>query len=138
MNRADLQQLARLRIEEAKVLLDNACFAGAYYLAGYAVECALKACIAKLTTRYDFPNKELATKSYTHDLTNLAKLAGLELALNKEIQSNKGFERNWAAVKDWSEDARYRTNILGPNARDLYSAIVSRKDGVLTWLKKRW
>jgi HEPN domain-containing protein len=51
MNRADLQQLAELRITEAKVLLDNGFYAGAYYLAGYAVECALKACIAKLTNR---------------------------------------------------------------------------------------
>jgi hypothetical protein len=47
MNRNDLQNLSRLREKEAKVLLDNGCFAGAYYLLGYAVECALKACIAK-------------------------------------------------------------------------------------------
>lgn len=45
MNRVDFRQLAGLRIAEAKVLLDNNLYAGAYYLAGYAVECALKACI---------------------------------------------------------------------------------------------
>jgi len=32
-------------------------FDGAYYLAGYAVECAIKACIAKGTRRYEFPDK---------------------------------------------------------------------------------
>src|SRR5262249_10273775 len=55
MTRADLQQLSRLRRREARVLLDAGHSAGAYYLVGYAVECALKACIARSTRRYDFP-----------------------------------------------------------------------------------
>jgi len=42
MNRADFQQLADERISEAAVLLAASKFSGAYYLAGYAVECALK------------------------------------------------------------------------------------------------
>jgi len=49
MNRNDFQQLADVRIDEAVVLLDQGKYDGAYYLAGYAVECSLKACIAKLT-----------------------------------------------------------------------------------------
>jgi HEPN domain-containing protein len=49
MNRTDLQQLAELRIKEARILLDGDSYSGAYYLAGYAIECALKACIAKRT-----------------------------------------------------------------------------------------
>lgn len=59
MNRADLQVLARLRLAEAKVLFDNRRYEGAYYLLGYAIECALKAYIAKQTKRYDFPEKNL-------------------------------------------------------------------------------
>jgi hypothetical protein len=47
MNRNDFQKISRLRVKEAKALLDNGYPAGAYYLMGYAVECALKACIAK-------------------------------------------------------------------------------------------
>jgi hypothetical protein len=38
VNRAELQRLARLRPREAKVLLAAKECAGAYYLAGYAVE----------------------------------------------------------------------------------------------------
>jgi len=53
MNRTELQRLSRIRIKEAKFLLDGGCYNGAYYLAGYAVECALKACIAKQTHRHD-------------------------------------------------------------------------------------
>ncbi len=32
MNRNDFQQLVDIRLKEAKVLLDNQCFDGAYYL----------------------------------------------------------------------------------------------------------
>lgn len=37
---------------------------GAYYLAGYAVECALKSCIARRTQEHDFPDKKLANDSH--------------------------------------------------------------------------
>jgi len=43
MNRVDLQQLAELRLKESKALFAAGFPEGAYYLAGYAVECALKA-----------------------------------------------------------------------------------------------
>ncbi|MCP5119377.1 MAG: HEPN domain-containing protein, partial [bacterium] len=49
MNRTDFQNLALERLDDAKVLLDGGRYNGAYYLSGYVVECALKACIAKLT-----------------------------------------------------------------------------------------
>jgi HEPN domain-containing protein len=75
MNRADLQKLSNMRIREAKVLFAAEEYSGAYYLAGYAVECALKACIAKSVQRYDFPDKSLAQKSYVHDLKDLLRLA---------------------------------------------------------------
>lgn len=138
MNRSDLQRLARLRIKEARVLLKNGHCEGAYYMAGYAIECALKACIAKKTKRHDFPEKKLVVESHTHNLANLVKLAGLQLDLDKEAASVKVFAANWAVVKDWSEDTRYRIGVGQTLARDLYSAIVSRRNGVFPWLKKRW
>ena len=55
MNRKDFQRLSALRLKEAKALLGY--FHGAYYLTGYAAECALKACIAKRTQKYNFPDK---------------------------------------------------------------------------------
>ncbi len=57
MNRIDLQQLARARLREAEALLNAGEWSGAYYLAGYAVECGLKACIAKLTGLARFPGE---------------------------------------------------------------------------------
>src|SRR5438477_8710636 len=95
MNRADFQQLAEVRIKEAEALLNNGYYAGAYYLAGYAVECALKACIAKLTKEYDFPDKKIVKNIFTHKFGDLIRLAGLETDHSKEIQPNKGFSVSW-------------------------------------------
>jgi hypothetical protein len=58
VDRKDLQELSTVRPKEAAALLKAGLFDGAYYLAGYAVECALKACIAKGTQRYEFPRQE--------------------------------------------------------------------------------
>jgi HEPN domain-containing protein len=55
MNRGELRQLAETRLAEAQILLRAGMWSGAYYLVGYAVECGLKACIAKGTKQDDFP-----------------------------------------------------------------------------------
>ncbi|MCV5491797.1 HEPN domain-containing protein, partial [Escherichia coli] len=55
MNKNDLEALSDTRLNEAKCLLDHGFFHGAYYLCGYAVECALKACIAKSFLQHEFP-----------------------------------------------------------------------------------
>jgi len=57
MNRSSLQNLANERIKDAEALLMAGRWSGSYYLAGYAVECALKECFAKQTREYDFPQK---------------------------------------------------------------------------------
>ncbi len=41
-------------------------------------------------------------------------------------------------VKDWKEDARYSLQITKDQAQALYTAVVSRKDGILPWLQKWW
>lgn len=138
MNRRDFQLLARLRLREARLLLDNNKFEGAYYLAGYSVECALKACIAKTIHQYDFPNKQLALNSHSHNLEQLIKVAGLDNDLATEKSANPTFEINWTIVKDWSEKERYNTTISRQKAKDLYSAITSRRYGIMTWLRQLW
>ena len=72
--RVELQQLAEERLVDAKLLLDNGRWPGAYYVAGYAVECGLKACIAALMKADEFPDKDFAKDCYTH---NIEKLVGL-------------------------------------------------------------
>jgi len=138
MNRADLQHLAELRLKEARVLLNANCFEGAYYVAGYAIECAIKACFARKTEQYDFPSMKAVNQIYNHDPTKLISAAGLEEDLAKELKSNQTLNANWAVVKEWSEQQRYVTKISEGDAKDLLSAIADPVDGVLTWLKKLW
>jgi HEPN domain-containing protein len=138
MNRADFHKLSEIRLKEAKVLLDRKCYEGTYYLAGYAVECALKACIAKRTQAYDFPPKPQVVRDfYQHDIRSLAKMAGLELELNKRLLVVQ-FKSNWDFVCNWSEEKRYETHINPKTARDLYRAVTNSRNGVLAWLKKYW
>ena len=78
-SRADFERLMALRMTEAKLLLDQKDWDGAYYLAGYAVEFALKVrIITQLMKSDSFPDKKLSESFYKHDLTVLRKAADLE------------------------------------------------------------
>lgn len=137
MNRGDLQKLSNARIREAKILLQAGEYSGAYYLAGYAVECALKACFAKQVKRYDFPDKEDARKIFTHKFRDLVKLAKLSDELARVEQANSKFAAGWELVCKWTEESRYST-WTRDDSEAILDAIVRRKDGVLPWIKRRW
>ena len=136
MDRTDLQALSKARLTEARALLDLGLSDGAYYLAGYAVECALKACIAKGSRRHEFPDKRRAEDSYSHNLRSLVKVAGLDDHFERASQS-AGFRANWDIVRVWSEQSRYerhRTEL----AEALLVAIGDRRHGVIAWIKHHW
>lgn len=138
MNRNDLQRLSRLRISEAKFLLDNNQFPGAYYLLGYSVECALKACITKQIRRYDFPDRTLTSRSYSHNLETLLEISGLDREFRDARRINQELDLNWSIVKDWSVDSRYEWSISEQPVRDFYHAVNARRHGILPWLRARW
>ena len=138
MNRDSLQRISSQRRKEAAALFRARLFPGAYYLAGYAVECALKACIARQPLRHDFPNRKVATASWTHDLEQLVQVAGLGPDLAKDLATSPALKVNWAIVRDWSESVRYNPTITRAQARDLYSAMTARRTGVLPWVRQRW
>jgi HEPN domain-containing protein len=138
VNRSDLQQLARERLREARALLAARCWSGAYYLAGYAVECGLKACIIKrLMTTDEFPERKFSEQCWTHNLAQLLGLAGLKSALDAAFATDPDLSDNWDTVKEWSEASRYaRTPKV--MAEDLYQAITGKKHGVFAWIKGHW
>jgi hypothetical protein len=107
MDRKDLQELSRVRLKEATALLQLELFDGAYYLAGYAVECALKACIAKATQRFEFPDKTKVDSSHSHKLLQLLRIAGLETVYHERADKDRDFRTNWDLVQSWSEQSRY-------------------------------
>jgi len=138
MNRKDFQALANLRLREARVLLRAKEFNGAYYLVGYAVECGLKASIAKKVKKHDFyPDREIVKNAYTHNLKGLLGLTVLEQELRLAAQSDPVFARNWNLTIIWSEASRY-TASNEADCRELMNAIMEKHHGVMSWLKKRW
>lgn len=138
MNRSEFKKVSHTRVEEALALLNAGHYPGAYYLIGYAIECALKACVAKQVKRYDFPDKKLANEAFVHDLEKLVRVAGLAPAFERDRKANRALDLNWAVVKDWSETSRYELGITEAQARDLYTACTEPKNGILPWIKKRW
>jgi HEPN domain-containing protein len=137
MDRKDLRALSRVRLSEARALLKAGLPDGAYYLAGYAVECALKACIAKETQRYEFPEKKRVDASYTHNLKELVRVAELRDELQAAEEANPLFRRYWRVVQLWSEQSRYGRH-PPERSQELIEAIGDRNHGVMKWVKHYW
>jgi HEPN domain-containing protein len=137
MNRNELRSLSRIRMREAKSLFQVGHFSGAYYLAGYSLECALKACIARNVQRYDFPDRNRVNDSYTHDPLRLVKTAELETALNADMVAEPNLATRWALARNWSEQSRYKT-FSQADAAALIEALTNARYGVLRWIRQRW
>jgi len=66
-SQAEFRKLADERLEEVRELLTLKKWGGAYYLAGYAVELALKVCIIKTLMATDaFPVKDFSKIGRAH------------------------------------------------------------------------
>lgn len=135
MNRTDLQNLAEERLADALLLMQSDRYGGAYYLVGYAVECGLKACIAKLTRAEDFYDKKLATNIFKHDLEELANYARLDM--KQLANADPTFARNWAQVKDWSEESRYETHAK-QETEQMIEAVRDPGHGVMQCIRRYW
>jgi HEPN domain-containing protein len=109
VKRKEFQELAALRLKEARLLLKANCPEGAYYLAGYAAECALKACIARRIERFEFPDLNKARESWKHDLSALAKTAGLEKDLAGALKRDPELNLNWQIVTNGSRGAAIKS-----------------------------
>jgi hypothetical protein len=141
VNRRDFQLLAETRLVDARVLLAKGRFDAAYYLAGYSVECALKACISKSTKRYQFPlSAKEVNDIYCHDFKRLVKAAGLTTSLQTDQDSDQELQVNWAVVYAWSEITRYdrRGKSASKNASDFIKAVGDPDHGVFQCIKKYW
>src|SRR6185312_4880064 len=106
-------------------------------MAGYSVECALKACIAKTTRRAEFPYRRKVESSHSHNLLQLIRVAGLEEACLEHAGKDTTFRNNRDYVQSWSEQSRYRKHHKEA-ARAMLDAISDRRHGVISWIKQRW
>ena len=142
MNRLELQQLTRERVRDARALLAYGQWSGAYYMAGYALECALKSCILKHLhdTGIIFKDKKYLdklAKCWTHDLAQLLELAGLTADFGRACGANSQLNTYWGVARDWEEVSRYEQKAES-EARELFKAITNVPDGVLPWIQSRW
>ncbi len=138
VSKAEFQELAEKRLAESKALLDQGQWDGAYYLAGYAVELGLKACIIKVLLMTDaFPDKEFSKNCYTHAIEKLVDLAKLGAARKAATHADADLTANWALAGTWSEEKRYH-RIDRTEAEALHAAIADPVHGVLPWIKTHW
>jgi hypothetical protein len=140
LTRKDYQTLALKRLADAEALFRAKRFDASYYIAGYAIECAFKACIAKRMKRYDFPDRD-SNKVYTHNLKVLLAESGISGHFRQELANDPELHVKWEVTKDWSERSRYEElgKKLGRQRSEaLLTAISDRNHGILQCLRKYW
>lgn len=102
----ELTDTARGRLRDAHALLSHTRYDGSIYLAGYAVEMALKVRIAKTLKWQAFPDTNSEFKGLlslkTHDLNVLLSFTGRE----SKIRGSHGTE--WSVVVAWKPELRYK------------------------------
>ena len=126
----DFRRAAFQHLEAARFLLESAGFRlQAMYLAGYAVECALKAMVVSRTP-VKRQNQLLDTfrGSVSHDFEHLkARLARLKCGIPAEVVARM------RPIATWSTDLRYA---VGLREYDEASAFVDAADAVVKWMER--
>lgn len=135
--RADLRANSQAKLDDAIILLQNGRFSNAYYLAGYAVELGLKACISVQIHAETIPDKAFINNIFKHEFPKLIGLAGLATDLKDQASKDPVFGANWAIVSEWSPDARYESKDV-TSAQTIITAIAHPDSGVLQWIKTHW
>jgi HEPN domain-containing protein len=144
MTRPEFQQIALLRLDEAEVLLVQGKYDGCCYLAGYALELALKAVICSRMDNdsfFEVLKSETARAFKIHNLAELVILAGLSKEYKELNIKNNVLLIYWEYIKNdikWSEQLRYQMGITKDQAEKMILAINDPINGILEWIKKYW
>jgi len=114
-NDKEIDAIADQKIADAELILSSlGSVHNARYLAGYAVELALKAKIRRHLEIKDLFIKEKINKAdvsfpfRTHDLPNLLIYAGLNLKLANALSDDE-YYKHWHKVVNWNTNLRYTT-----------------------------
>lgn len=106
INKKDLDNIARARLEDAESLFQSERYDGAVYLCGYAIEVGLKSRICKTLKWGEFPETKKDFDKYqtfkTHNLDSLLHLSGVEKRIKRD------FLAEWSVVASWDPEVRYR------------------------------
>lgn len=143
-----IRNLAALRLEEAQILVQNGKPDGAFYLAGYSVELALKAKVAErlgLPGLFDEQNtnqqfaglNELRRLVKTHNLTLLFVMSGLKAAFDQLRVTQAEFSTAASWLNDWNEGLRYRSpGAVTQMGVEHFISTLGEVTGLLQWIEK--
>ncbi len=111
-----------------------------YELAGFAVECALKALIMRRRGWTRWPDRRREPRLHSHNLGRLLELADLKAALEQEAGRSRGLIASWRIVHGWDHDLRYPGAAAMPRrtADDMLRAVNHPEHGVLPWLMRHY
>lgn len=145
-----IRAIATLRLAEARTLANNGQPEGAFYLAGYAVELALK---ARITERLEMPwlfdesstasadqftgLGELRKLLKSHNILLLLAVAGLKPAYDRRKTQDKSFVKYKSLLEGWNEGIRYQlpgTKSVGD--AQSFLTFLTGPNGFLQWIEK--
>lgn len=146
---AEIKELSNSRIDEAKILFENDKYDGAFYLAGYSVELALKAKICEkigIPNLFDVNNQEtnkidnvseIRKVFKTHNLYFLLIMCGLKNKYDNDKASNRNlFEANSLLFNNWSENCRYKPcGHMRPLDVEKLIKLLTDDNGLLKWIE---
>lgn len=132
-----LEKLSIAKLSDAQLLFESERWANAYYLAGYAIELAFKACLAGQFIANAIPDRKLVMDLHTHDLSKLVSLTGLQTELKQRQDQDVEFALNWGLTAQWKPDSRYELNDMSA-ADYLIHAVGNDAHGVLPWIQTFW
>ena len=135
--RDELRANAQAKLDDARLLLDNKRYSNAYYLAGYAVELGLKACIAAQIPAETIPDKAFIKGILNHQFGGRLGSQGWRVCSMRRRTST----HNSPQIGRWSQNGsrtlRYESKDV-TSASLLVHAIADPKSGVLEWIKTHW
>ncbi|MCJ2143465.1 HEPN domain-containing protein [Methylobacterium sp. E-066] len=137
MNRQAWKKRSRNQLRAAQTLLAAGQYSVAYHLAGLAVECALKARIARSFRSGTWPLRQFAIDIHTHDLSKLVILADLRDQRQIDEKRDPSFLDAWDIVAKWTIESRY-AEWSEEEASDMLDAIARRRSGVMPWIRRHW
>lgn len=144
-----LQQLTQQRLDEADDLLGINRVDAAFYLAGYAIEMALKAAICKTLDQPDFYKPDRTLKGSrlvqdkvlrefkTHNYNDLLVLSGLSNKLDDAMAVDPQIETAWRFIQQtkWSENDRY---VIGRVTASEATTFLWTVKTITTWISTYW
>ncbi len=115
-NPEEIDKLVDKKFLDAELLIEHAeSINNSRYLAGYAIELALKAKICRHLDVPDLFSKEQVSKNdvsspfRSHNLSSLMIYAGLHGKHSEALNDDTDYYKKWQLVSNWKPSLRYNT-----------------------------